>query len=640
MSETTLPETGSDTSRVADENESESAPEETATRAEPIAPKEFAEMKAAGKPFSAPNVIGWILGAGILALVACNYVRIGELRKTRGTRNDSPISSATDSKLSSLSKQLVELQSSIAQLQSTSTQPEAAEQTDVLSRQLADLNKRLNQLQKSINGFHKEAPAEQSASSHLIVDLNDRLDQLQQSVDGLHEDKLKASEESGELSFAGKAIEMARQLEEAGEHERAGYYWRNAVEHASNDELLPVLGEYAKAFFASESQDVEARYAEAATLERLAELALVRVPVEKMVAAFELRDKCAQFRSELFAETDLEVDPDVENEPENEPEPIAKTVADSAKNLLDELEREVANYSGPSKDRSATEEECLILQLSGVAESTISQLWFLDRTGLDEAETKRLDAFPKRLADLVDRFNEKHDAPLVAEIQALASAKPNKSYSYAPHQRNVEFYTNQVALATAAVRHLRGTNAQTTVQKSIASIMEKVADEKRQQMNEYQKFVANCCKLANDSWDDTMNTGPSGFGRLPKNKGYKDEDDFIKRYVRDFARSVRLSELVSENDRRSIYAKDNWISQALQRSSGGPNYWDVKNEHKAFIVTAIYGFYRIDQSLLTPETARMFNDVFGKYYDKMDSTRKTWSVRWMVEEPKIRLEDF
>ena len=401
-----------------------------------------------------------------------------------------------------------------------------------------------------------------------------------------------------------------------------------------------MLGEYAEAFFKVKMEDTEARYAEAATLERLAELALIRVPTEKMDAAFELRDKCAKFRSDLFAETDPEIEPDAEIEPEAEPEPIVKTAAASAKKMLDELEREVADYSGPSKDRSATEEECLILQLSGVAESTISQLWFLDRSSLNESETKRIDAYPKRLADLVDRFNEKHDAPLVAEIQALASAKPNKSYSYAPHQRNVEFYTNQVALATAAVRHLRGTNAQTTVQKSIASIMEKVAGEKRQQMNEYQKFVANCCKLANDSWDDTMNTGSAGYGRVPKNKGYKDESDFIKRYVRSFARSVRLSELVSQNDRRMVYANDTWISQALQRSSGGPAYYDVANHHKAFIVTAIYGFYRIDQSLLTPETSRLFNDVLGKYYDKMDSTRKTWSVRWMVEEPKIRLEDF
>lgn len=470
-----------------------------------------------------------------------------------------------------------------------------------------------------------------------IDEIKTELRQLRESVEQLVNNQVVPAPMASPSS---SAVEMARELEEAGNHEKAGYYWRNAVEHATDSEMLPILGEYAEAFFKAKTNDSEARYAEATTLERLAELALVRVPSEKIDAAFELRDKCAKVRLNLFAETDMEVDLDAENSLEAEPEPIARTVAAAAKKLLDELERKVANYSGPSKNWSATEEECLILQISGVAESTISQLWFLDRSGLNEDETRLMDAFPKRLADIVDCFNEKHDAPLVAEIRALASAKPNKSYSDAPHQRNVEFYTNQVALATAFSRYLRGTNAQTAVQKSIASIMEKVADEKRQQMNEYQKFVANCCKLAHDSWDDTMHTGSAGFGRVPKDKGYKDESDFIKRYVRNFARSVRLSELVSQDNRRSIYANDNWISQALQRSSGGPSYWDVKNEHKAFIVTAIYGFYRIDQSLLTPETSRLFNDVFGKYYDKMDAVMKTWSIRWMVEEPKIRLEDF
>ncbi len=137
-----------------------------------------------------------------------------------------------------------------------------------------------------------------------------------------------------------------------------------------------------------------------------------------------------------------------------------------------------------------------------------------------------------------------------------------------------------------------------------------------------------------------MNTGFAGYGRVPKNKGYKNESDFIKRYVRSFAKNVPLDMLRTQQDFRLIYNKDNWISEALQRSSGGQSYFDVANHHKAFIITAIYGFYRIDQSLLTPETSRLFNDVFGKYYDKMDAARKTWSVRWMVEEPKIRLEDF
>ena len=432
-------------------------------------------------------------------------------------------------------------------------------------------------------------------------------------------------------------VESARKIEEAGTHERAGYYWRNAVEHASDKELLPVLYEYAEAVFKAKMTD-ETRYAEATMLERLAELALVRVSPNQIDEALALRDKCVAFHSSMITEMhpdDVETD---DGEPESEP--IAKTIADTTDKLLVELEQRVANYSGPANDRSTTEEECLILQLSGVAESSMTQLWFLDRDGLDVDDKKRIDAFPKRLADLIDQFNEKHATPLLVEIQSLAEAMPPKLQSQAPHQRNVEFYTNKVAEATAIIRHLRGTNAQTVVQKSIASVMEKVTDEKRKQMNEYQKFVANCCKMAFDSWNPVMGTGAGGYGRVPRNSGYKSELDFVGSYVRQFSRSVPLSKLVSQQNRLEIYKNDNLISQSLLRSTGGAAYYDVANHHKAFIVTAIYGFYRIDQSLLTPETSRLFNDVFGKFYNEMDATLKAWSVRWMVEEKKVRLEDF
>ena len=443
-------------------------------------------------------------------------------------------------------------------------------------------------------------------------------------------------------ALSASIVEKARELEKAGNHEKAGYYWRNAVEHASDGELLSVLGEYAEAFFKAKTEDSEARYAEAATLERLAELALVRVPPEKMDAAFALRDKCAKFRSDFFAATAVlpEDEPAEADEPELAPGTVVRSVADSVAKLLAELETEVAGYEpGSGSDGSASEPECRILQLSGVAESAMSQLWFLDRSGLDAAEKNRIGAFPKSLADTIEKFDEKHDAPLLADIQRLAGSKPPRTDSDAPHQRKIEFYTTQYANATAKARMLRGTNALAKAQESMSGILKKVADEKRQQMNEYQKFVANCCKLAFDSWN-TMHTGGAGFGYVPKKKT-ESVDHFINHHIRQFAQRLPLGTLRTETQPSKIYVNDNLIAGALDRDTDPrPSMWDVKNEHKAFIITAIYGFYRIDQSLLTPETSRLFNDVFGKYYEKMDSTRKTWSVRWMVEEPKIRLEDF
>ena len=317
-------------------------------------------------------------------------------------------------------------------------------------------------------------------------------------------------------------------------------------------------------------------------------------------------------------------------------------MADTAHKLLDELEQMIANYSGPSTDRSATEEECLMLQLSGVAESAISQLWFLDRGGLDETETQRIKAFPKRLADLIDSFNQKHDAPLLAEIQEFAAATPPKSYSYAPHQRNIEFFTNQVAQATKTARFLRGTNAQTAVQKAIASIMENVTAEKRKQMNEYQLFVAQCCGLAYEGKALIMSGSFSKDGEILRSWGYSSADDFIDTKIKEYSTRLTSARIRNAANFPAIYYDDDWeIQNALGKSKDfKEERIPIANNKKAFIALAVSGFYRIDQSLLTPETSRLFQDVFQKYYEELVDDDKVKSVRWMVEMPKFKLEDF
>lgn len=491
--------------------------------------------------------------------------------------------------------------------------------------------------------------------------IRSEIETLKASVDGIRQIGSNAGTHTAGDGFA---IEKARELEKAGDHGKAGYYWRHAVEHADDESLLTVLKEYAETVFKSGTAD-ESRYAEAATLEHLAQLALVRIPPKKMDEALAFRDKCAKFHSALF-EASSQLAEDEPSEPEEQdssPEMAVRTVANSVEKLLSELENEVKGYNpyagynphsvpdwvrdGNSKGRSesgcdglATETECRILQLSGVVETAMSQIWFLDRTGLDDETAKRIRSFPKRLADAIGEFDEKHDKPLLKDIRILVQATPPKAESAAPHQCNIVFYTNQCEKVSFLARQLRGTEARAKAQESMSEIMKKVADEKRQQMNEYQKFVANCCKLAFDAFDPIMNATAAGYGRIPKKKGYKSPDDFIMRYVRSFAANVPLATLSRETNFLKVYADDNLVSLALERKAGGLDYHNIENERKAFIATAVFGFYRVDQSLLTPETSRMFNDVLGKYYKKMKPAQKALSVRWMVEESKIYLEDF
>lgn len=477
-----------------------------------------------------------------------------------------------------------------------------------------------------------------------INEIKSGLEELRKSVDQLA--KAQDSSRTTESPSA-SAVEKARKLEKAGDHERAGYYWRNAVEHASDGELLPVLGEYAEAFFNAKTEDTEARYVEAATLERLTELALVRVPTEKMDAAFKLRDKCAKFRSDLFAETDPEIDPDAENEPEAEPEPVAKQVADEIEVILKNLAGEIDAYAptpNPEPSEAPSESECRILQLSGVAETAMSQLWFLDRSGLETSVTDQINAFPKRLADLIDKFNRKHDDPIVSKIEdrSICVAPDNTN-----HQGKFVFYTNNYEEVSALVRDLRGTNDQEIARKALERIMQKATNEKREQMNQYQLFVARCCGLAFEEMSSIFSDLTEDDGtvsRLWAHNGllYESVDDFINYKVDEYSKSVTPQNLPNS----VLLEKVPWqIKSSLGKDKRKDDIKkkdriQVDNKKKAFIALAVFGFYRIDQSLLTPETSRLFNDVFQKYYEKLEDDDKVKSVRWMVEMPKFKLEDF
>lgn len=432
-------------------------------------------------------------------------------------------------------------------------------------------------------------------------------------------------------------VEKARKADSDGDHAMAALYWQNALEHSGASSMLVVLKEYAESVFKYAKEDFS-RYSDAVVLERMAAVAVVKVPANDIPAAKELHTRCAEFRDSLLAiaDADAEESADAEQPAVNQ----AEDVANAVETILNEMRESIDKYK-PGDGKKPTDAEYKILQLSSVAEGAMSQLWLLDRSGLSDKLRGKVDSFPARFAGAILDYNAKHDHPILVSIDVAGRSRPPKNRGVvAVHEYNIAFYTNEIAQIAEKAKSLRGIDAQEAAQKTIAALQTRVADERRKQMNEYQQFVANCCKLAFDSWDDVMNTGSAGFGRLPKNKGFKDENDFINRYVREFARKVTLTQLCSQQDRLLVYADDNMMAEALQRKSGGPTYWDVKNEHKAFIVTAIYGLYRIDQSLLTPETSRLFNDVWGKYYEKMDNTRKVWSIRWMVEEPKIRLEDF
>ncbi len=500
------------------------------------------------------------------------------------------------------------------------------------------------------------------------VDLGAAASQLQDTIDSTGQGQGIPSDWP---VAAGKATDCAK----SGDFAMAAAYWHNALEHASDGQLLPMLGKYAHFVQESAKGGWDAS-AEVGMLERMAGLAVARVPADAVPAAVELRNASEAFAQAYFGgmaaadETDSE-----EVDGQTEEAAIAAEAIESVETLLKELGRTVEGYK-PAANGESAEAEYKILQLVGVAESAMSQLWLLERGSLPQQRKAALDSFPKQLADIIGAFNAAHDKPIVDEINGLATATPPASKVSAKHQANISFYTNQSARVAGLAERLRDENSRLEASKAQAALLSKVADEKRLQYNAYQQFVAGCCQAAWKSWDDV----DTGKGELKRGLTYNGRaltnvTTFINSFVRDVSREMVPSEVDGKGGAsgkelvgnalgtkwfKDFYEKTGLsllatldpglgISAFLTRKlilekekKENRGTMPVNKSEKAFITLALCGFFRIDQSLLAPETSRIFNEVFQEYHGRMEEAEQNKAILWMVEELpyKFRLEEF
>ena len=521
-----------------------------------------------------------------------------------------------------------------------------------------------------MNGGKWKAP--QPAPVRECVDLGEAASRLQEAIDSV----MTGQDVPADWPAA---ADEAMKCAKSGDAAMASAYWHNALEHASDGQLLPMLGKYAHFVLESAKGGWDAS-AEVGMLERMTGLAVVRVPAEAVANAVELRDAAEAFAQAYFGDMEVADETTGEEGAEQAGEAvIAAAAIESVGALLEDLGRSVEDYK-PAANGEATEAEYKILQLVGVAESSMSQLWLLDRNTLAAEDSASLDGFPKRLADIIGVFNEAHDKPIVDEINGLAAATAPQNEVSAKHQAQISFYTNQSARVTELSERLRSENSRLEASKAQAAIMSKVADEKRRQYNAYQQFVAGCCQAAWMRWDDV----DTGKGELKRGLTYNGRaltnvTTFIHTFVRDVSREMVPSEvdgkggalgkeLVGDALGTKWFKEYAEITGLLMLAGMNPSLglsaassallthkivsekdkkenrgtMSVSKSEKAFITLALCGFYRIDQSLLAPETSRIFNEVYQKYHGRMEEDEQNKAILWMVEELpyKFRLEEF
>lgn len=451
-------------------------------------------------------------------------------------------------------------------------------------------------------------------------------------------DCLRHTPEEKENALAIEAREFARKT---GDVELAHLYWLNAIEHSSGSLRMDVLKEYVAWCIAMAKTNLD--YLEyVSELESVLDMLAFHVSPHDINMVLKLNDLCASVhpKEDSISKDSIQEDP-VQRAFEEKLLTITNMLSITEKMLL-ELDETVAKYT-PSDDGKPSIDESKLLSLNEVIENSIAQLWMIDRSDLGTELIHRIDRLPNKLSQTIGIYTEKHDRPIIGRITKLCDDVQNYRLPRdvkAPHQNRLIFTQKAYEKVVRLCESMKDAVSRSNIEGKVGELARVIQGEKKAQYNEYQKFVAHCCKLALDCFDQ-MNTGAAGYGKLPKNSPYADEHDYVQKRVKSVSEEQDAFERLNHaSGYQDVYLNDGQLADFIGRKSGGPSYYDVHNEVKAFTITAIFGLYRIDQSVLAPETSRLYNDVFEKYYSKMNSTYKTESVLWMINAPKFGLELF
>jgi hypothetical protein len=244
--------------------------------------------------------------------------------------------------------------------------------------------------------------------------------------------------------------------------------------------------------------------------------------------------------------------------------------------LLDKLLKDLTEAVEASPNKAIS-----ILQ---TAESTLGQLWGIYSVGFPAPLKAKIDGFSNSLRSAVEKLAEAKSRPLLAEVnQQLDSARQFTVGNDEPEigktgslQKAVEHYEACLAKAIPAYQEMSSASLKRTAEDTLGEIRKLAADAKRQQFDKYQQWAISVCADAYWAYNGT---------------------------------SFKLN----------LTAHDNTIARELFSDSD---------------------LGLVDQSLLCPETGRLFNDVIGKLVGKMNGEGAFYTQRDMAVSKKRKFENF
>jgi hypothetical protein len=439
-------------------------------------------------------------------------------------------------------------------------------------------------------------------------DMGKRLDDLLESG-ALFPDKSKP---------AAEAVVLAKAAQAAGNLPLAKIYYLSAVNHAPSQ--FPVLQDYAALILQDPATTVE----DVARLKSVLQVSLYQIPPASIAGALALLTAAIGKEDALIAaQTPKPVPVDWQKrfdeivqtskladswsdskalasrwERLNEIiESLREEQPDSA--LLKQVEAETEQTQQVAEAaklcqaldvimkalESSSEQPEKAVSLLQTAEGTLGQLWGIEPSRLPPALLAKISQYPNAIQDRVEQVAEVKARPFLAKVEAeRSSAKEyvaNKMWTVSsgtggPNQKVVEYCNGCFVRASASAERISSTEGLTKAREAINEIRELVVEAKRKQFDAYQHWGVVLCKATFAKYDDAW-----------------------------FAADITS---FSNTKGRNFFAES--------------------------------GFATVDQSLLTPETGRLFNDVLSKLTAKMNGDGQFQTQKEIAETAKKKLEDF
>ena len=395
---------------------------------------------------------------------------------------------------------------------------------------------------------------------------------------------------------ASEAVALAKAAERTGNTALAKIYYLSAINHAPSE--ISILHNYAELVFRDSSATAE----DFAQLKSVLQISLYQIPPASVTNALGVLSKAMRREEQLLAAQtpkpvpvnwqqrfeqltksntlddswpDLkkisrrwdglneiaeslreeQPDTDLTKQVERELELTQRVLA--AARLSNALDTMMAALNSSSEQ---PEKAVSLLQM---AEATLGQMWGIDSAGCPAALRSKIDQYPKEIQSRVEVLAEVKSRPFLAKVEAERASVSSyvapdnlKSLNASGQrwQKIITEFNGCFERAAAAAQNISSAEGRKKAEAIIKEINELALDAKRQQFDDYQKWVLGRCQIAFDSYNNTKIVTQNDALTFFKNANLAAVDQGVLAVAVSRAFNDVLAKLTAEMDGKAVFS--------------------------------------------------------------------------------------